>query len=110
MFKLLQSGAQIYIKDENRYLEITERKIMLYLLKNIIKSLEENKKRKIKDGIERAKLDKKYLGRKPIELDDQLLKQTAIAFLNKQLTEQQAMENLNIKSRATFYRKIKEYR
>lgn len=44
MFKLLQSGAQIYIKDENRYLEITERKIMLYLLINIMKSLEKNKR------------------------------------------------------------------
>ena len=44
MFKLLQSGAQIYIKDENRYLEIAERKIMLYLLINIMKSLEKNKR------------------------------------------------------------------
>ena len=34
MFRLLQSGVQIYIISENRYLGYDERRTMLYLLRN----------------------------------------------------------------------------
>ena len=52
----------------------------------------------------------RYAGRKPIELDDQLLKQVAIAFLNNRISEQEAMQRLGINSRSTFYRRIRSFR
>ncbi len=110
MFRLLQSGAKIFIKSENRFLEMTERKIMLYLLENMRKRYEENNKNKRLVGIENAKLEGKYKGRKPIEIEEEYLKDIALDFINNKLTEKEAMKRLDLTSRATFYRKIKKYR
>ena len=110
MFRLLQSGAKIFIKSENRFLEMTERKIMLYLLENMRKRYEENNKNKSLVGIENAKLEGKYKGRKPIEIEEEYLKDIALDFINNKLTEKEAMKRLDLTSRATFYRKIKKYR
>ena len=57
-----------------------------------------------------AILHGRYTGRKPIEVDEQLLKQVAIAFLNNRISERQAMSRLGINSRSTFYRKIRVFR
>lgn len=110
LFTLLQSGVQIYIRSENRYIDDNERKTMLYLLRNILESMDRNNKTRRQAGIENAKLNGRYLGRKPIKVDDQLLKQVAIAFLNKHISEQEAINRLGITSRSTFYRKIKPFR
>ena len=110
MFRLLQSGAKIYISKEDRFLEMTERKIMLYLLGNMRKRCEENNKKRKSTGIEKAKLAGKYKGRKPIEIEEDFLEEIAIDFLNGKVTEKEAMKRLDLTSRATFYRKIKKYR
>ena len=62
------------------------------------------------EGIELAKRNGKYVGRKPIKVDEELLKQIAIAFLNNHISEKEAMTKLGINSRSTFYRKIKMFR
>lgn len=110
LFTLLQSGVQIYIRSENRYIDDNERKTMLYLLRYILESMDRNNKTRRQAGIENAKLNGRYLGRKPIAVDNMLLKQVAIAFLNKHISEQEAMNRLRITSRSTFYRKIKPFR
>ena len=110
MFTLLQSGARIHLLDENRYIDNSERKIMLYLLKNMIEVLDQNNRAHREEGIKQAREKGKYKGRKPIEIDEQLLKLVALDFLSNRISEYEAMEKLGIKSRATFYRKIKPYR
>lgn len=110
MFRLLQSGAQIFIASEDRFLEMTERKIMLYLLENMRKRFEKNNKKRRTIGVERAKFEGKYKGRKAIQIEEEYLKDVAIDFLNKKITEKEAMKRLDLTSRATFYRKIKKYR
>ena len=110
MFMLLQSGARIHLLDENRYIDNSERKIMLYLLKNMIEVLDQNNRVHREEGIKQAREKGKYKGRKPIEIDEQLLKLVALDFLSNRISEYEAMEKLGIKSRATFYRKIKSYR
>ena len=110
MFRLLQSGAQIFIASEDRFLEMTERKIMLYLLENMRKRFEKNNKKRRSIGVERAKFEGKYKGRKAIQIEEEYLKDVAIDFLNKKITEKEAMKRLDLTSRATFYRKIKKYR
>ncbi len=110
MFTLLQSGAQIYIISEDRYIFDSERKAMLYLLRNMLECIDRNNRIRREEGIERAKQNGRYTGRKPIEIDKQLLKQVAVAFLNDRISEREAMSKLNINSRSTFYRKIRMYR
>ena len=110
MFSLLQSGAQIYIASEDRYIDNGERRAMLYLLRNMLECADQNKRILREEGIEKAKRNGRYTGRKPIEVDEHLLKQTAIAFLNNSISEKEAMDKLKINSRSTFYRKIKKFR
>ena len=109
MFALLQSGAQIYIISEDRYIDDSERRAMLYLLRNMREHIDRNNRIRRKEGIEEAKRNKRYTGRKPIDVDEQILKQVAIEFLNNRISEQEAMYKLGI-SRSTFYRKIKMFR
>ena len=85
-------------------------KIMLYLLRNMLGCIDKYNRERRKEGIDLAKENGRYLGRKPIKLDEQLLKQVAIEFINNRLSEQEAMTKLNINSRATFYRKMKIFR
>jgi DNA invertase Pin-like site-specific DNA recombinase len=110
LFSLLQSGVQIYIRSENRYIDDNERRTMLYLLRNMLECIDRNNRNRREEGIEEAKRNGRYTGRKPIEVDEQLLKQVAIAFLNNRLSEQEAMGRLGINSRSTFYRKIRSFR
>jgi len=107
IYMLLQSGAHIYIKDENRFLEDNEKSVMLYLLMNMMLGQDRNNVTHRIDGINQAKENGKYLGRKPISVDSILLKQVIYEFRTKLITEQDAMEKLGISSRSTFYRKIK---
>lgn len=110
LFSLLQSGVRIYIRSESRYIDDNERRTMLYLLRNMQECIDRNNRNHRQLGIEEAKRNGRYTGRKPIELDDQLLKQVAIAFLNNHISEQEAMTRLEIRSRSTFYRRIKVFR
>ena len=110
LFSLLHSGVQIYIRNECRYIDDNERKTMLYLLRNMLECIDRNNKNRREEGIKIAKQNGKYAGRKPIEVDEQLLKQVSIAFLNNRMTEKEAMSKLGILSRSTFYRKIRVFR
>ncbi len=110
LFSLLHSGVQIYIRSENRYIDDNERRTMLYLLRNMLECIDRNNRNKRVEGIAVAKQNGKYTGRKPIEVDEELLKQIAITFLNNRISEQDAMVRLGINSRSTFYRKIRPFR
>ncbi|MBQ8292328.1 MAG: hypothetical protein IJX78_00820 [Bacilli bacterium] len=110
LFGLLHSGVKIYIKSENRYIDDNERRTMLYLLRNMLECIDRNNRNRREEGIEEAKRNGRYTGRKPIKLDEQFLKQVAITFLNNRISEQEAMNKLGINSRSTFYRKIKIFR
>ena len=83
---------------------------MLYLLKNMLECIDRNNKKRREEGIEEAKKNKRYTGRKPIEIDEQLSKQVSIAFLNNSISEKEAMGKLGFNSRSTFNRRIKTYR
>lgn len=96
LFSLLHSGVQIYIRSESRYIDDNERRTMLYLLRNMLECIDWNNRNRREEGIEKAKLNGRYIGRKPIEVDEQLLKQVAIAFLNNRISEQEAMGRLGI--------------
>lgn len=106
-FLLLQSGAKIFIADENRFLREEERRSMLYLLMNMLTSQDRNNRVNRAYGVMSAKANGKYLGRKPITVDTVILKQVVYEFNNSMISEKVAMQKLGITSRSTFYRKIK---
>ena len=59
------------------------------------------------EGIEQAKKNGKYTGRKPIEVDENALRQVVKELNGGLITVEEAMKRVKIKSRSTFYRKIK---
>ena len=59
------------------------------------------------EGIEQAKKNGKYTGRKPIEVDENALRQVAKELDDGLITVEEAMKRAKINSRSTFYRKIK---
>jgi DNA invertase Pin-like site-specific DNA recombinase len=67
-----------------------------------------NLKEAQRNGIERAKEAGKYKGRKKIPIDANLLAQVAAQFRTHQITEGEAMMRLGIRSRSTFYRRLRE--
>lgn len=69
----------------------------------------ENKLRR-EAGIEQAKKDGKYTGRKRIAVDSKLLQQIASDFDARKISEAEAMKRLGISSRSTFYRRLRELR
>ncbi len=107
VYQILQSGVSIFIRNENRYLRDDERKAMMYLLSNMLISMERNIRSNRQQGRERAKMSGRYVGRKPIEIDDTLLKRVAYEFRNNHISEEEAMRKLGINSRSTFYRKLR---
>ena len=61
-----------------------------------------------REGIEIAKREGKYLGRKPIHVDESLLKRRYPDWKDGKMTARALMKELGLKP-ATFYRRIKEY-
>lgn len=61
------------------------------------------------DGIERAKIEGKYQGRKAIQIDELAFNDVVCKYTNKQISANDAAKALGI-SLSTFYRRIKENR
>lgn len=61
-----------------------------------------------KEGIEIAKKEGKYKGRKPIDVDNTLWESLYKQWKSKEITATKFMKSLDLKPN-TFYRKIKEY-
>ncbi len=66
-----------------------------------------DRKRRRQDGIDRARDDGKYKGRKPIAVDENLFDSVVALWQDGKITARQAMAKLDLKPN-TFYRRIKE--
>ena len=60
-----------------------------------------------RDGIEQAKKNGKYTGRKPIDVDEKVLRQVNQELKEGLITVEEAMRRTKIGSKSTFYRKIR---
>ena len=60
-----------------------------------------------RDGIEQAKKNGKYTGRKPIEVDENVLRQVKQELKDGLITVEEAMRRAKIGSKSTFYRKLR---
>ena len=63
---------------------------------------------KQRNGIEKAKQEGKYKGRKPIFVDESLFEDIVNLWKNGEITARQAMSRLELKPN-TFYRRIREW-
>ena len=106
VYLILQSGVRVYITSENRFLEENERVIMLYLLSNMLEGINNANMSNRKKGRELAKKSGRYTGRKPIEVNEKLLRSVSKDLRTHLISEEEALQKLSM-SRSTFYRKLK---
>ena len=84
-----------------------EQKAGFLVLCHALASLEHMERReKQQKGIDRAKEEGKYKGRKPITVNDELFETVVESWQNGQITAREAMAQLELKPN-TFYRRIK---
>lgn len=108
LLQILRSGAQIWDESEKHQLSEEACSLLLNLLM-LQESMEsKQKKQRHQDGVNRAKSDGKYVGRKRISVDKNLFRQVAEDFRAHKITEEEAMTRSGIASRSTFYRRLKE--
>ena len=79
-----------------------------FALCRALHALDEEKTRsRRRDGIEKAKEEGRYKGRKPIAVDEDLFDSVASLWRSGEITAREAMARLDLKPN-TFYRRIKE--
>lgn len=85
--------------------EVRAAMISVVVTQRIIMRREYAKNRRT--GIEQAKKSGKYTGRKPIEVDKEILQQVNWELKEGMISIEEAMRRTKIKSKSTFYRKIR---
>ena len=109
MFRLYQSGVTIFVKEDNMTLTIDECKNSLYSLKRMMEYEKQYYWNEQQRGIEKAKKEGKYKGRKQIAIDSLLSEEIYSKFTDGEIMEEEALKRLHV-SRSTFYRRIKEWK
>lgn len=108
MFTIVTSGVDVITKSGQGLIDAATRAAMIpYVITQRIISRRERKANRQK-GIEKAKKDGKYTGRKPIVVDETALRQVAKEIDEGIITVEEAMRRTKINSRSTFYRKLKK--
>ena len=80
----------------------------IFALCRALNALDKNARReKQRQGIEKAREEGKYRGRRPIAVDESLFDSVVTLWRSGQISARQAMERLDLKPN-TFYRRIKE--
>lgn len=107
MFFFVSNGIDVECKDKNIIVNIDSRTSLMNVLltSRLLRYKELVKKQKI--GIEQAKKDGKYKGRKPIDVDEVLLEEVRHELDEGIITVAEAMRRTGIESRSTFYRKLR---
>ena len=107
MFSIVTSGVDVITKSGQVLIDAATRAAMIpYVITQRIISRRERKANRQK-GIEKAKKDGKYTGRKPIVVDETALRQVVKELNEGIITVEEAMRRTKINSRSTFYRKLK---
>ena len=107
MFSIVASGVDVITQSGQVLVDAMTRAAMVpYMITQRIISRRERAANR-QEGIEQAKKNGKYTGRKPIEVDKNALRQVAKELNEGLLTVEEAMKRVKINSRSTFYRKLR---
>lgn len=109
LFRLLQSGATISVKEDNITFSAELSPNPLYILERMTEYSKAFDAIRRKEGIEQAKNEEKYKGRKRIEVDALVFEDIVDKFEKGIIIETQALDKLSV-SRSTFYRRMREYK
>ena len=107
MFSIVVGGVDVVTQSGQVLVDAMTRAAMVpYMITQRIISRRERAVNR-QEGIEQAKKNGKYTGRKPIEVDENTLRQVAKELDERLITVEEAMKRVKINSRSTFYRKMK---
>lgn len=108
IFTVITNGVDIISENGQMLVDITTRSSMIPIIiaQKIIAQREYAKNRR--SGIEQAKKQGKYTGRKPIEVDEKVLRQVNQELKAGLISVEEAMKRTKIGSKSTFYRKVRE--
>ena len=107
MFNIVTSGIDVVTESGQVLVDAMTRAAMIpYMVAQRIMSRRERISHQ-QAGIEQAKKDGKYAGRKPTPVDENVLRQVAKELDKGIITVEEAMKRTKINSRSTFYRKLR---
>ena len=107
MFNIVTSGIDVVTEGGQVLVDAMTRAAMIpYMVAQRIMSRRERISLQ-QAGIEQAKKDGKYTGRKPTPVDENVLRQVAKELDEGIITIEEAMKRTKINSRSTFYRKLR---
>ena len=107
MFNIVTSGIDVVTESGQILVDAMTRAAMIpYMVAQRIMSRRERISLQ-QAGIEQAKKDGKYAGRKPTLVDENVLRQVAKELDEGIITIEEAMKRTKINSRSTFYRKLR---
>ena len=107
MFNIVTSGIDVVTESGQVLVDAMTRAAMIpYMVAQRIMSRRERISLQ-QAGIEQAKKDGKYAGRKPTPVDENVLRQVVKELDEGIITVEEAMKRTKINSRSTFYRKLR---
>lgn len=106
--ELDKKGVKFVSQKEQLDTTTPQGKFMMTVFAALAELERETTLQRQKEGIAAAQMEGKYTGRKPIEIDDDLLKDVHKKWYNDEITTKHAIERLGV-SRNTFYRRMWEY-
>ena len=107
MFNIVTSGIDVVTESGQVLVDAMTRAAMIpYMVAQRIMSRRERISLQ-QAGIEQAKKDGKYAGRKPTPVDENVLRHVAKELDEGIITVEEAMKRTKINSRSTFYRKLR---
>ena len=107
MFRIVMNGIDVITEDGRVLVEYMTRFSMVpYMMTQRLLMYQERLSKK-REGIETAKKQGKYTGRKPIEVDENTLRQVKKELEEGIINVEEAMKRVKLRSRSTFYRKLR---
>lgn len=105
--ELTQEGVEFVSLKENIDTSTPQGRFMLTVFGALAELERENILERQREGIEIAKLEGKYKGRKPLEVDEKKFRSICSKWRAGEMTATAAMKELELKPN-TFYRRVKE--
>lgn len=105
--ELTEKGVEFVSLKENIDTTTPQGRFMLTVFGALAELERENILERQREGIEIAKNDGKYKGRKPVDVDEKLFKAVCKKWRNGEITATAAMKEVGLKPN-TFYRRVKE--
>ena len=104
---LTEKGVEFVSLKENMDTTTPQGRFMLTVFGALAELERENILERQREGIEIAKSEGKYEGRKPVEVDEKRFKEVCARWRSGEITATAAMQEVGLKPN-TFYRRVKE--